>query len=77
VKVTILHQLPILRRLSIPPELQSQRDALSRLRKDNHKIRPDYDGLQLCHDDKSYKIGGWKKEKEPMENQNLGHYKGV
>lgn len=51
------------------PELQSQRDSMSRLREDNRKIRSDYDELQLRYDDEVYNSGGWKKEKERMETK--------
>ncbi|KAL1700520.1 nonmuscle myosin heavy chain b [Schizophyllum commune] len=50
-------------------ELQAQRDALSRLREENRKIRSDYDELQLRFDDEVYNSGGWKKEKERMETK--------
>ncbi|KAF8191360.1 nonmuscle myosin heavy chain b [Pholiota molesta] len=48
-------------------ELQSQRDALSRVREENRNLRSDYDALQLKYDDEVYNSGGWKKEKERME----------
>src|SRR5258707_15555696 len=48
-------------------ELQSQRDNISRLREENHKLRSDYDELQLRYDDEVYNSGGWKKERERME----------
>jgi len=51
------------------PELQSQRDTISRLREDNRKTRSDYDELQLRYDDEIYNSGGWKKEKERMETK--------
>ncbi|KAJ4474099.1 nonmuscle myosin heavy chain b [Lentinula edodes] len=50
-------------------ELQSQRDALTRLREDNRKIRSDYDELQLRFDDEVYSSGGWRKEKERLETK--------
>lgn len=51
------------------PELQSQRDNLSKLREDNRKLRSEYDELQLRLDDEVYNSGGWKKEKERMETK--------
>ncbi|KAF8958407.1 myosin II heavy chain [Flammula alnicola] len=48
-------------------ELQSQRDALSRLREENRNLRSDHDALQLKYDDEVYNSGGWRKEKERME----------
>ncbi|KIK63916.1 hypothetical protein GYMLUDRAFT_423423 [Collybiopsis luxurians FD-317 M1] len=50
-------------------ELQSQRDALSRLRERNRKIQSDYDELQLRLDDEVYSSGGWRKEKERLETK--------
>jgi myosin protein heavy chain len=51
------------------PELQSQRDSMSRLREDNRKIRSDYDELQLRYDDEVYNSGSWKKERERLETK--------
>ncbi|KAF5310181.1 hypothetical protein D9619_010457 [Psilocybe cf. subviscida] len=48
-------------------ELQAQRDALSRSREDNRKLRSDYDALQLKYDDEVYSSSGWHKEKERLE----------
>lgn len=50
-------------------ELQSQRDALSKLREENREIHSKYDGLQLRYDDEIYNSGPWKKEKERMETK--------
>jgi myosin protein heavy chain len=49
------------------PELQSQRDNISRLREENRKLRSDYDELQLRYDDEVYSSGGWGKDRERME----------
>lgn len=48
-------------------ELQAQRDALSRSREDNRKLRSDFDALQLKYDDEVYNSSGWHKEKERLE----------
>ena len=51
------------------PELQSQREGMSRLREENRKLRSDYDELQLQYDDEVYNGGAWKKEKERLETK--------
>ena len=48
------------------PELQSQRDTMTRLREDNRKFQSDYDDLQLRFDEEVYSGGAWKREKERM-----------
>ena len=49
--------------------MQSQRDAMSRLREENRKIRSDHDELQLRYDDEVYNGGSWKKDKERLETK--------
>jgi myosin heavy chain 9/10/11/14 len=51
------------------PELQAQRDTMSRLREENRKVRSEYDELQLRLDDEVYNGGAWKKEKERLETK--------
>lgn len=50
-------------------ELQSQRDAMSRIREENRKLRSDYDDLQMQYDDEVYNGGAWKNEKERLETK--------
>jgi myosin protein heavy chain len=52
-----------------PPELQSQRDTISRLREENRKTRSELDELQLHLDEEVYESGAWKKEKDRLETK--------
>lgn len=55
--------------MTILIELQSQRDAMTRLRDDGRKLRSDYEELQLRFDDEVYNGGAWKKEKERLDTK--------
>ena len=56
--------------IKAPPELQSQRDTISRSREENRKTRSELDGLQLHLDEEVYKAGAWKKkEKHRLETK--------
>ncbi|PVF93303.1 hypothetical protein CPB86DRAFT_715748 [Serendipita vermifera] len=52
-------------------ESRHLRDTISSLREENHKMRSEFDGLQLRYDDEVYAGSSWKKEKERMNTKIL------